>query len=412
MAQYQGNYNTVKTIGDSRLVRLVREDGLLLEPEVGPLITFLAQIEGKMKPEQAIRVEWFEDDYIARVAQNSNATVTNSTANNVITVASGDAAKFVVGDVVMIPQATTVGGVPELVRVTARNLSTDELTVTRAFAGTTIATIPASTALYILAPAYAEGSALPENKQTRPVGYTTYPQIFKKTFKISKSMAALAPYASGGNERKREHEKLLKQMKIDMNRAFLWSKASEDLTATDVDGNTTRLATTMGLNSRITTNRTNAGGNVTYDTFEAFARQAFRYSDGQLVLLSSGILLSAINTWGERRIQVSPEETVYGVKIRRLVTSHGEFILVRDRLLDEGISGQTNMGHFAFALNLEELSMFYLKGNNEDRNVHLVENKVMDGRDAYIDEALGEIGLVVRHEKKHAVMYNITGYEA
>lgn len=412
MAQFQGNYNTVKTISDSRLVRMVREDGLLLEPDVAPLISFLAQIDGKMKPEQAIRVEWFEDDYIARVAQNSTATVTNSTANNVITVASGDAVKFVAGDVVMIPQATTVGGVPELVRVTAVDTSTDELTVTRAFAGTSIATIPASTALYILAPAYAEGTGVPTNKQTRPVGYTTYPQIFKATYKLSKSMAALKPYASGGSERRREHEKLLKQMKINMNRAFLWSKASEDLTATDIDGNTTRLATTMGLNSRISTNRTNAGGNVTYDTFEAFSRQAFRYTDGQLLLLCSGVLLSAINTWAERRLQVGPEETVYGVKIRRLVTSHGEFILVRDRLLDEGISGQTNMGHFAFALNLEEIDMFYLSGNGEDRNVHLVEDKVKDGRDAYIDEALAEIGLIVRHEKKHAVMYNITGYEA
>ena len=79
MANIIGIRDTNQAITENRLVRFVRDGGLLLEPNEQPLITFMSELKGT-KPCNSPRIEWPEDDFVARWAVNGSSTVAASTA--------------------------------------------------------------------------------------------------------------------------------------------------------------------------------------------------------------------------------------------------------------------------------------------------------------------------------------------
>lgn len=401
MPQGITRFGTLEGASQSRIVRLVGDAGLLLEPNEQPLISLLLQIK-KKTPVDSPRFEWYEDDFMARWATNAGVTVTNTTASNTITL--DDGTKAIAGDVWAIPNAVSSSTAPELVLVTS--VSGAVATVTRAFAGSTITTIAPGDSLTRLGPAFAEGFSVPGTRYTKPSAKITYTEIFSHVFDITNTAIATKMYANEGKgERRYQHEKLLKEMKVSMNRSFLWGKAYEDLTGSQA------LRTTMGLNTVISSNVTSAGGTLTTATFESWARSVFRYSgDKPKILLACPLLISALNSWANSKLYIEPEEEVYGVRLRRFHTGHGTFLLVRDWMLEDGVAGKNGFGGWAFAIDPDEVEVIYLNGNGENRDIKVIENAVMDGADRKVDQAVGELGLVIRHEKKHGKLYNITGW--
>ncbi|NIA16627.1 MAG: hypothetical protein GWP08_21460, partial [Nitrospiraceae bacterium] len=329
---------------------------------------------GKKSPCDSPRLEWFEDDFVARWDANGSATVAAATASVTVTVADGT--KFTVGDLFAIPNAASSSTNPELCRVTAR--SSNVLTVTRAFAGTTVAVINPSVALAILGTAFEEGAAVATAKTTAPALKTSYTEIFKKSINLTNTMIASKVYGGPGGDRKRLHAKLLKQMKVDMNRSFLFGKASETLTGPG--GNALR--TTMGLNTAITTNVSSGGGSLTLKLLEAFARQSFRYGSQEKILLASPMVVSAVSYWANTKQFIRTQEKIFGVQVSKINTGHGMWYLVRDWMLENGgASGTNGFGGWAFSLDIAEIEMYTLNGNGQDRDLRLVENAVNDGAD-------------------------------
>jgi hypothetical protein len=402
MAQVIGARSTNQTITETRLVRNVDTEMGLLEPNVAPLVTFVSNMKGKTgKPVDTPRVEWFEDDFVARWGVNSGAAVAQNAGSTTITVTDGT--QFVKGDILIVPQAATSSTAPEQIRVVS--VSGDVLTVVRNVGTAGLVTIAADASLAILGQAHEEGDTPVSAKTTAPVAKISYTEIFKKYVYLTRTQLASNTYASGGNERKRLQDKALKEFKIAMNRQFLFGKASESLTG---GPNGLPVRTTMGLNSVISTNVYDASGVLTRKGFEAFARMAFRYGKQTKMLLASSIIISAIHEWGNSFLQLKPMEKIFGVNVTRVMTGHGEWFLVKDVLLEDGIAGKNGFGGWAFSVDIDNVEQVPLKNGVPK----LSENVIRDGRDGEVDEIKGEVALKVKLEKTHAKLYDVTDYSS
>ena len=403
MSQVIGDRNTNQSItNENVLVRQVDDQIVLLEPNETPLITFLLAMK-KRRAVKSPRFEWLEDDYVARWAQaDASGATTGQTTVGVV-----DGTDFVAGDLFVVPGAISSSTVPEVCQVTG--VSTNTLTITRGIGGTTAATIAANAALRILGSAAEEGATPPSAKSTTVATKTSYTQIFRTAIDVSKTQAAAQLYGAPNGERRKEQKKKLVEHKQKMNISALFGKASEGLTS----GPTGKpLRTTMGLNSIISTNLTDAGGVLTKKTFETFARGAFRYGSQKKLLLAAPIVISAIHDWGNSFLLVKPGEKMFGVDITRVQTGHGEFLLARDWMLETAISGQNGFGNMAFSIDLDNAGYFYLNNNGENRDTRILENVIKDGRDAYVDEVLTEGGFFFKFEKKHAKLFDVSDYSA
>ena len=401
MANIIGRRDTSQAITETRLVRFVNEDAVLLEPEVTPLVTFLLKLQGKYKSCDSPRIESFEDDYVARWAVNGSTTVAASASSTTIAVTDGTL--FRPGDVFIVPQAASESTAPEQIRVTG--VSGNNLTVVRNVGSGGLMTIVPAADLAILGTTFEEGATPPSAKTTAPSLVTSYTQIFRKTINLSKTQVASKVYSAPKGERRFQHAKKLKEMKIDMNRQFLFGTKSEALTGGPSGA---PIRTTMGLNSVISTNTSNASGTLTETVFETFARQSFRYGKKKKLLLAAPVIISAIHSWGNSKLQLKPMENIYGVDITRVQTGHGQWLLANDWMLENGASN--GFGAWAFSIDLDALTLYYLNGNGENRNFQVHEDVIKDGRDAYVDECLAEVGILIKHEKYHSKLYNAGAY--
>lgn len=418
MAQHAGQRSTLQAFNtENRVIRVVDDKISMVEPNIAPCITLMLKM-GQRASVSAPRFEWNEDEFIARWAQVSTATVGNTTSANTIALVAGHGSYVVPGDVLIVPKVVTSSSAPEMLRVTT--ISTDTITVTRAFGGSTVDTIYPSSALRLIGSAYAEGAALPSVKNTYTTTKISYTQIMRRTLDLTKTQIATKLYSDGGNERKRQHKKMLQEVKEQMNAALWWGKAYEDLTGT------TPIRTTMGINSVVSTNVVDAGGTLTQKLWDSFCDISFRFGKKEKWLFTSGSVTKALNAWARTHLMLKPSDSLWGVSIDQIKTPFGVFNLVNDYMLENpnnynqtnGWTGNTTassaygFGGCAFAIDMDNIKYRYLEGGGQNRDVKLTENKVEDGADRLIDEVLAEIGFSIKEERTFAKLFNVQDYQA
>lgn len=406
MALRTGNYGIAVPYSEGREIRMVDEQGLLIQPDAAPLLTLLASVQGRIKPLDQVKVEHYEDDYMSEWMTNSE-TVSATTGSTVLTPTDGT--PIVAGQLIAAIPAATAGHAFELMRVTS--VTAGVATVTRGYASTTPLQITPGMRLMICGSAYSEYAGVPAGRSTVPVNFITYPQVFRTACQpISKIAATVRSYAAEGKtEREKEHVRKMVEMKKAINKAFLFGKAA--VTVDGGDGG--NIYTTSGLKSRISTNVLDAGGTIDKRTFNSFLRQVFVYGSPTKVLLSCPILSEALSAWAEDQMIVEQGASTYGLSIKTWITPFGTLKIVNDQSLsDDGRYGTGGFGHLSFVVDMPELHPFYLKGGGEDHNIQLWLDRVKDGTTVYKDEVYCAYGLKVKHEKKHGFIYNITNYAA
>ena len=405
MAQGVGSRTTSQIITtENTLVRVVDEDLVLLEPNETPLVTFVMNVARSKKGRPSPKVEWLEDDYVARWAVKSVDTVNANASSTSIGVTDGTL--FVAGDLFQAPPAASSSAVGEIFRVVS--VSGDTLTVIRAISGTSLVTLNPSVSLRLLGSAAEENATPPSAKFTNVATKSTYMQIFTTAVDLSKTNVAAKVYGAPEGDRNRLQKKALREHKIKMNSQFLFGKTSQSLTG---GPNSRPIRYADGINSMISTNIYDAGGVLTRKGFEAFSRMAFRYGSKKKLLLAAPKIISAIHDWAGAHLQINTSESMFGVDIQRVTTGHGQWLLARDWMLEDGVSGQNGFAGWAFSVDIEDnCEYIYLQGNGESRDTKMMENVVLDGRDGYVDVALSECGMIFKHEKKHAKLFNVTDY--
>lgn len=211
-------------------------------------------------PVYAKKVEWLDEALLT--PRSAVATTFTNVATSLV-VTTGDGIKFQNGDVLLINN--------EYVRVTA--VSTDTLTVSRAFAGTTAAAAAVADVIVGVGLALAEGSDPEPARAIDRVNRFNYTQIFGPTaIHTSGSENAVRKYGITTNEFDHQVGNRFKEEAIKVEQALIYGIAFDDTTnfwrtmggmksfiTTNVDSSTTTLGETALLNLLETIY--NAGGN-------------------------------------------------------------------------------------------------------------------------------------------------------
>ena len=378
--------------------QFIGEDDVLLNPSQTPILTLVTKIGNRKKATNSARVEWIEDDYLQVWGQVSNGTTNYSSVATTISVA--DATIFATNDLISFPVGPTSTAVEEVAQVTAISGST--LTITRNIGGAGQATVGATTDIRILAPAFPEGAAFGAPRTTAKSVLISYTQIFRRPVSVTKSEVAQNLFGPS-NDRLFQRRKMLEEHRRDMESAGLWSHPSEALALPST------IRTTMGLKNRIATNVYNAATTLTEGGFLTFTQQAFSqyYEGSEKLLVAAPIVITGLDTWANNKLRLAPGDDVYGVKLSRYTTNHGDFMVTRDLMLQNSpiTSSGVGWGAEAYALDIDSIEFAPLVGNGENRDTQLLIDVVKDGADLYRDEYLTEAAWVIRFEKRHARLY-------
>lgn len=381
------------------------EDDVLLNPSLTPILTLVTKIGNRKKSTNAARIEWIEDDYLNVWGLVSNGTTAYSSVATSIVVA--DATLFAVNDLVAVPVGPSSSAVEEVIQVTAVTLASNTLTITRGIGGSGANTIGATADLRVLAPAFPEGAAYGTPRTTAKTVLISYTQIFRRPVSVTKSEVAQALFGPS-NDRLYQRRKMLEEHRRDMESAGLWSHPSESLNLPST------LRTTMGFKNRLVTNVYNANGTLTEGSFLTFTQQAFGqyYEGSEKLLVCAPEVISALDWWADNKLRLAPGDDIYGVKVSRYTTNHGDFMVTRDLNLQNAPSGSgVGWGAEAYALDIDSVEFAPLVGNGENRDTQLLVDVIRDGADLYRDEYLTEAGWVIRFEKRHARIYGVTSYQ-
>jgi hypothetical protein len=390
-------------VTDTTNVRDVSEQMVLLEPDAAPLFV-LTNAAKRKQPTIGPRFEWVEDTEVSLWGQGNSAADNTSVVTALAVV---DGTLFGVGDIVAVPKAQSSSAAPEVFLVTA--IATNILTITRGIGGSGADTIPATGSLRILASAFREDDNIGQQRYTSKTVQISYAQIFKTPVKVTHTAASTKQYGAPQGERKYQLVKALIRHRSEIEAAGLWSRASESLALPSSRW------TSMGWLTRIATNKTDANTTATITTWNTFSETAFRYGEKQKLLLCAPKVISALNFYSQNKLLTRVGDTVFGVKIARFEMALGEFLLANDYRLgtgDIGFPGGNSFATHAYSIDLPSVAIRYLNGGGDNLigDTKLFENILPDGSTTRTDEYRSQIGWEIRHERKHAWIFDLSAY--
>lgn len=377
MTNITGVRTTNNILQNRRVVDMAKQIALL-DPNEGPLLSFLKLAKNNSRCVYNPKFEWLEDDLM-----ETWSSVTEAHTNAATTIKTADGSIFRVGDIVKVPatgECMLVGAV-----------DANNLTVTRGYGSTTAAAINDDAELLIIGSAMAENSNGREIKSTVESNGYNYTQIFRTPIALSGTEAASKLH--GGRDRAYQRRKASLEHKRDIARALYFGERKED-----VSGATPR-RTMGGLIEFL------AGASIAFDsssrplTYRNFdsqvAAEAFRYGSKEKLLIAGPNLASAINSWSESRLVSDiDEDATYGIRVKNLITTYGDLKVIYDPLLEGSYKG------YGFVLDPENIRYAYLDGRDTKLYTDIQDNDI----DGVIDEYLTECSLELRLPQTHMMI--------
>jgi Family of unknown function (DUF5309) len=372
--------NTVGT--DQR--RIDMADAItLLEPDAAPLTVISKRLSKKATINPQFK--WMEDELDPRFDAVNNGAGYASGATAIVV---DNAAYFEVQSMVYVPRTG------EMMRVTAVNPGTQTLTVVRGV-GSTAAALVDNDELLIANTAQPEGDASRPARTRNPATVTNYTQIFRMPW--DETDTALHSEYEGGDDWDFQAKKKGIEHKKDIEYALMVGRPSEDTSS----GNARR--TTGGFNHFITTNVTDAAGQLTETEFFTALRPAFRYGSKEKWALGSALALDVLNAFPRGKLQVQQGETTYGLRVMQYISPHGTINFATHWLLE----GAT-LGGQVWIIDTDAIKYRYLANRRGSRDSHINTNIQAPDVDGRKDEWLTESGLQFGSEKRHAKIIGIT----
>lgn len=352
----------------------------LLQPDAAPLV----QIMAKAKKKDTInpKFTWFERDLFPKRDTVGTGAANTSTATTFV-VAHGS--YFRTYDVI---RDETTG---EQMLVTG--VSTNTLTVSRAWGVTTINTITAAEYIVVLGNANEEGAGSPGIKSETETECYNYVQDIRSPFEVTDILENSELY--GGNDF--QNERLLKAIehKVDIERAFLFGERKEDTST-----GTHPIRATGGVLSFISTNVTTMT-TATESAFETFCESVFAYGSGTKLFLGAPKLISALNYWARGKLTTVPKDQTYGISVKEYLTGHGTLLVAKHPLLTG-----TVYGGYGIVLDLDKIWMRTMKGLGTKLRTNIQDNDATKRRDEYRTVC----GVMPTNEQCHAVVKGVTAY--
>jgi Family of unknown function (DUF5309) len=273
---------------------------------------------------------WMEEEIPLPRATLNEALDNSETGIDVVT---GDAVKFAVGDHIRIDD--------EVMRVTDIDTSTEVLTVTRGALGTTAVIHNTAAEIIGIGTALPEGDIGNGNFQGRD-RYSNYTQIWSGQVKVSRTEQVIPKYGVP-NELNRQMLARTQHLMLGVEQAGLYGIKHETPA--------TRIRSTGGLASFITSNVDAASTWLTVDTIET--QQARAYDNGGMfdMIVARPAHYEALNNiQGSQRVTTQMVEDNRRGRTRAMsvMTEYGEVTLVRDRWVRKTDAFAYNREQFQF----------------------------------------------------------------
>jgi hypothetical protein len=360
----------------------------LLDPTENPF-TLLTRMASK-KRTVSYTYSHFED---RRKARFDTISGINNTTTQSIAVANG--AYYQQWD---LWQVTRTG---EIMRIDG--VSGNTLTVTRNIApsgvGTGVATVASDEFMLI-------GTAQPENDTSKPARsdvptkITNYTQILRTPFELSDRLRA-SMFQLSPSEWNRQQKMKGIEHAIDIESAFLFGKKSDTTPGAAHD------TTTAGILASITTNQTDAGGDLSEAEWNAFMATCFVGGGGAdtKLLLASSTVVSALNKFPASKQQTTNNEKTYGMNVTEYQSPFGNVKIAGN--FHKLLKG-TKYGGYGVVVDMNNVSYRYLANDEMSRDTKLLTQRQARDQDGRKDEFLSDVGLQVRLQETHGVLTGVT----
>jgi hypothetical protein len=366
----------LSTYSDTTPAKRVITDVIsLIDPTDAPFVDALGGLDGGASKFRLVNgkgpmVEWLEDTHIP-LADSIDGSIT-STAT---TITMHDASPFQEGDILIAGS--------EYLWVSGVNVSTQVVTVTRAFDGTTNASHADDLAITVLGMARESGDESDDVAFGDVTAGTNYTQIFHKEIKVSRSLQQRSQYGIA-DEFQYQQSKAIPDL---MRRLDKWAHYSKAATAhaSGVGG------AFGGYQAFVTTNLL-SGSTLAKSQFDNAVLSAYTAGgNGPFWAFCPPALKQKIVAFYDSTnyLRVDRTETTVGMDINKLVTPYGEVNLVMDRWCVSSIIPIIDVSNAGFLTYYPFTFEPLAKTGDYERG-----------------EVVGEFTFVLRQQKAHALLTN------
>lgn len=343
-----------------------------------PLLRLLGFDEGNVRKFKIVnwpstKVEWLEDSMSPYTDQLAEALDNSETGVDV-----DNGAYFRQGDIISVDS--------EYMLVTS--VSTDTLTVTRGYGGTTAASHDDDSPVTLLTRAMPEGADFTTGHSTTKSAPYNYTQIISEAAKVTRTQQRMSQYAIK-DEMAYQVAKLFNnngdagKLPQLLQRTFYYGKR--------VQRSGSAYGSMGGFESFVTTNVTNlANAAVKRDDIHTKIRQIRDAGGNCDLLVTSSWGIEKINAMYDGLIRTTQDEKRGGSAITMLKTPHGEVELVYDWMCPAGRM------YFVNSAKCGWIPFDAFKANEIERQ-----------GDFYVRDVVGEYSFVVANEESHGYIYGI-----
>jgi hypothetical protein len=384
----------------------------LLDPNVNP-VTLMTMKFNKKKTGN-IKHSWFTDELVAETDTVDTTTTACVTAGTALAVDHYD--RWAVGDIMMREKTR------ETMLVTAIN-STTGVTVVRDYGATSGAytalagSILDGEVMIKVGNAFEQGSPIPTILSTTEVQMDNYCQDVKTPFGISEVAWAAAVRGEDDWPYQMKKAGITHQRKLEYMNIWGHPMPGDKGIYVSATGNTAPAAAgglwhflTGGTGfSGTGSDRRVSQAEITKAEFLTWVQHSFRYGSSNRVLFAPPLLRTALDSWGIADLQLRPGDEVYGLAVKRWISSHGVITIVTHKMLEQPTGGSA--GATAFMLDMEDLS-WVTYNKIGDTRLRELDPHSSDG--STIKEAYYQtIGCIeVKRPEKHGILYGMTSFAA
>lgn len=327
----------------------------------------------------SFKYEWFNEEDGSPLTAAAENAADNATT---VKVTAGDGVMFSANDLIYNRNTG------EVMLVTDKLV--DDLTVVRGWGtvtqGVSGEAVTATDVLVLVASAFPEGSTAPEATNFIPNEYFNFTQIFKQTIENSRTNEAIEYYGNI-NKMARMQKRAFDNYLLKKSRAYFLGQRSSIVNS----GKPQR--TTGGLDFFVKTN-VMVKQAFSYPVFMDFSEKAYGYGGDEKIFICNPAMATLIQKEvlsNKINMEVSPSTKEFGINIRRLQTVSGPMDILVDHTM-----GQIYQHPTGFALESDLIEEMILRPDTWESGIQ------EPGLDGLKDQLIGEAGLKVINEQRHA----------
>jgi hypothetical protein len=131
---------------------------------------------------------------------------------------------------------------------------------------------------------------------------------------------------------------------------------------------------------------------------------AFRYGSPEKLLMAAPLVKEAMDYWAAGKQFVRAEDKVFGVSLKRFVTSNGNWLIANNYNMDGGVADE------ALGIDLPSIEYCPLVNNGQNLDTRLYADYDPTNPKLLKDLILTQAGWRIWHQARHARIYDFQAF--